>query len=73
MLNWRQKRGSAVPDNNEPNSTSNGMNHRHHDAYIQMSVYTRLFDIYKVMYSPTTNKNQYGRWVSDVSWTPTNK
>lgn len=73
MLNWRQKRGSAVPTDTGDHSLHQVLQHRHHDAFIQMSVYTRLYDVYKCMYSSDSTPNPFGRWVGVVEWMPVKK
>jgi hypothetical protein len=81
MLNWREKRGSAVAsshgkcehtscdagDGSGNGSGIDNRNIRHIDAQIQLNVYSRLDNIYRSMYMPIGHSNRFGKWIHDCS------
>jgi hypothetical protein len=74
MLNWREKRGSAVApstssitEQSSNRHTPTDVNIRHIDAEIQLNVYARLENLYRMMYSQMGQSNGFGEWIHDCS------
>jgi hypothetical protein len=74
MLNWREKRGSAVAhssssitEQSSDRHTPVDVNIRHIDAEIQLNVYARLENLYRMMYVPLGQSNRFGKWIHGCS------